>query len=68
MPQSSGFEQLGDYKPTAAKLCSAVDIHYESGVSIIGMGENDSGVTFAGAGEPLLRLKTLLDTGALCFE
>lgn len=39
-----------------------------SGREIIGTGENDAGVCFAGYGEPLLRLETLRETVRLVRE
>ena len=68
MPATSGFRPLGDNpEPSPEDLARIVDEHYSSNVDIVGMGENDAGVTFAGLGEPTLRLDALLDTGA-CFR
>jgi len=65
MPATSGFSPLGDRpEPMPDDLAHIVDEHYSTGVTIVGMGENDSGVTFGGFGEPTLRLDALLDTGA----
>jgi pyruvate-formate lyase-activating enzyme len=60
MPPSSAFTSLKDYEPTALELADLVDQHYEN-LEIVGMGENDKGVSFAGMGEPTQRLDLLLD-------
>mmetsp|Transcript_39342 Transcript_39342/g.77548 ORF Transcript_39342/g.77548 Transcript_39342/m.77548 type:complete len:225 (+) Transcript_39342:3-677(+) len=65
MPDS--FQPLRDDEPTAAELASIVDDHYEN-LKIIGMGENDPGVSFAGFGEPTQRIETLLKTVELVKE
>jgi len=44
--------------PSVEDVCAAIDVHY-SNAKIVGMGENDSGVTFAGIGEPLTRIDAL---------
>ena len=44
--------------PSVEEVCVAIDAHY-SRAKIVGMGENDSGVTFAGIGDPLTRLDAL---------
>jgi len=46
---------------TAAELAAVVDACYDE-MDIVGMGENDPGVVFGGAGEPLLRLDTIAET------
>lgn len=61
MPESSGFAPLAA-EPTAKECASIINEHYNSHVNILGMGENDAGVAFAGLGEPLLRLPVLLET------
>lgn len=64
MPLDSGFAMLSESvegEPTADELVAIVDEVYEN-FAVVGMGENDSGVTFAGAGDPLLRLDVLLET------
>jgi TatD family-associated radical SAM protein len=65
LPQS--FHPLGDSEPTAAELAAIIDDHYKN-LDIIGMGENDAGVSFAGMGEPTLRLETLIETVKLVKE
>ena len=44
--------------PSVEEVCVAIDAHY-SRAKIVGTGENDSGVTFAGIGDPLTRLDAL---------
>ena len=62
------FQPLPDgEEPSPAQLAAAVREAYKD-TEIIGMGENDGGVTFAGVGEPLLRLEALLETVALVKE
>ena len=63
MPDSSGFLLLPDDapEPTSDELAAVVDACYAD-MDIVGMGENDPGVVFAGAGEPLLRPDVLVDT------
>ncbi len=64
MPTSSQFQLLGSFEPSPDNLASEVESYYTSpDVTIVGMGENDHGVTFAGYGEPLLRSDALLETG-----
>ena len=52
---------LEEPEPTAEELTAVVNAAYDSegegGRTIIGTGENDAGVCFAGYGEPLLRLQ-----------
>ena len=69
MPSTSLFVPLpkGAAEPTAVELAAVVDAWYQHG-DIVGMGENDRGVVFAGAGEPLLRLDVLVDTMDLVRE
>jgi TatD family-associated radical SAM protein len=67
MPPSSGFALLSDPEPDASELAAIVDATYER-AEIVGMGENDPGVVFAGAGEPLLRLDVVVDTIAMVRE
>jgi pyruvate-formate lyase-activating enzyme len=54
----------------AEQLAAIVNATYDSeeGRDIIGTGENDPGVCFAGFGEPLLRLDTLRETVRLVRE
>jgi TatD family-associated radical SAM protein len=63
MPPQTGFQPLdeGAPEPTADELAAVVDAAYssEEARQIIGTGENDAGVVFAGLGEPLLRIGTL---------
>ena len=69
MPTTSGFQHLGgDREPSALQLAAVVDAHYSNNVDIIGMGENDGGVAFAGLGEPTLRLGVMLETVRLVKE
>ena len=62
MPESSGFLLLPTDapEPTSDELAAVVDACYAD-ADIVGMGENDPGVVFAGAGEPLLRPDVLVD-------
>ena len=66
------FESLEDGtagEPAAPELAAIVQRFYEEGYADVSdMGDNDSGVTFAGLGEPLLRLEVLLDTVQLVKE
>ena len=72
MSKSSGFAMLEEPEPTAEELTAVVNAAYDSegegGRTIIGVGENDAGVCFAGYGEPLLRLETLRETVRLVRE
>uniref|UniRef100_A0A7S0SPP3 Radical SAM core domain-containing protein n=1 Tax=Mantoniella antarctica TaxID=81844 RepID=A0A7S0SPP3_9CHLO len=64
MPASSGFRPLLpglEHEPLPEELAAVVDACYEN-MDIVGMGENDPGVVFGGAGEPLLRLETITAT------
>ena len=67
MPPSSGFALLSDPEPDASELAAIVDATYER-AEIVGMGGNDPGVVFAGAGEPLLGLDVVVDTIAMVRE
>jgi hypothetical protein len=69
MSRESNFSPLGEgaAEPSATELAAVVDRAYD-GADIIGMGENDPGVTFAGLGEPLLRVETLVETVATVRE
>jgi hypothetical protein len=69
MPESSGFILLPDDapEPTSDELAAVVDACYAD-MDIVGMGENDPGVTFAGLGEPLLRMETIVETIATVRE
>ena len=65
LPADCGFERLDpDAEPSAAELAAVVDeVYAASTASSAGaMGESDAGVTFAGDGEPLLALETLIAT------
>ena len=65
LPADCGFERLDpDAEPSAAELAAVVDeVYAASTASSAGaMGESDAGVTFAGDGEPLLALETLIST------
>ena len=65
MMQSLVFATRNKHK--ARELAAIVDATYER-AEIVGMGENDPGVVFAGAGEPLLRLDVVVDTIAMVRE
>lgn len=70
MPPSSGFELLPDGDenlPKASELALIIDDVYRD-LEIVGMGENDPGVSFTGLGDPLTELDTLLETVALVKE
>eukprot|EP00051_Salpingoeca_urceolata_P017252 m.233556 g.233556 ORF g.233556 m.233556 type:complete len:299 (-) comp18902_c1_seq8:2837-3733(-) len=67
MPADSHFAPLDDPEPEPAELAAIVSAAYEDS-EIGGMGESDTGVTFAGLGEPLLRLDRLVETIALVKE
>ena len=64
LPADCGFERLDpNSEPTAAELAAVVDEVYAASTASAGaMGENDAGITFAGDGEPLLALETLVET------
>ena len=65
MPIESGFVRLPEgvqHEPTPAELAAVVEACYDVREDIVGMGENDPGVVFGGAGEPLLRLDALRET------
>ena len=63
MPEESGFHPIGmSTEPTALQLADIVDHFYEN-LEVRGGVEGDSGVTFAGLGEPTLKLDVLLETG-----
>ena len=47
-----------EHEPTPEELAAVVDACYAD-MDIVGMGENDPGVVFGGAGEPLLRLDAI---------
>jgi len=56
-------------EPTAEELAGIVeDVYQDSEIDRGSMGEADPGVVFAGMGEPLLRLDTLLETVAIVGE
>ena len=70
MSRESNFSPLGGKgaaEPSATELAAVVDRAYD-GLDIVGMGENDPGVTFAGLGEPLLRMETIVETIATVSE
>jgi pyruvate-formate lyase-activating enzyme len=70
MSRESNFSPLGGQgaaEPSATELAAVVDRAYD-GLDIVGMGENDPGVTFAGLGEPLLRMETIVETIATVRE
>lgn len=47
-------------EPSVEEVCGVIDEYYNSeGKIVVGMGENDEGITFAGVGEPLLRVREL---------
>lgn len=71
LPASSGWAKLEeDYEPSAKELFDIVHDAYETNEKkqIVGMGENDTPVTFAGYGEPLLRLDTAAEATGLIRE
>lgn len=67
MPPESFFVPYPDpphslsREPEAEELADVVDLFYEK-LEIVGMGENDPGVVFAGMGEPLLRMDQIRET------
>ncbi len=71
MPAESCFQPLGAHpEPSAEEIAAVVDSAYASDPRKIvgGMGEEDTGVTFAGLGEPLLRWQELSEASALILE
>mmetsp|Transcript_39658 Transcript_39658/g.64333 ORF Transcript_39658/g.64333 Transcript_39658/m.64333 type:complete len:220 (+) Transcript_39658:220-879(+) len=62
MPEESGFSKL-DFEPSVDEMFDAVEDAYKNDErkDIVGMGENDGGVIFAGYGEPLLRLDEITE-------
>lgn len=68
MPEDAAFQPLNGLEPSADQLAAVVDLYYSKHEGIVGMGENDGGVAFAGLGEPTLRLETMLETIALVRE
>lgn len=62
MPEDSGFEMAIGEEPQAEKLAALINEAYTKMDDLGSMGENDPGVAFAGAGDPLLRLDVLLET------
>ena len=71
MPSESGFAKLPKGgEPDATVLASVIESHYQTldHTDIGGMGESDTGVVFAGYGEPLLRLPVLAETISLVKE
>lgn len=59
----SPFAGLSDgFEPDTADLINAIDAHYRYEVEVVGMGENDAGITFAGTGDPLLRPDFLFES------
>jgi TatD family-associated radical SAM protein len=63
LPETSGF-QLLDNEPTANDIFDIVDSSFELGKISVGSMESDE-ITFAGCGEPLLRLETLIESAKL---
>ena len=63
MPPESFFVPYSEpyREPEAEELADVVDLFYEK-LEIVGMGENDPGVVFAGMGEPLLRMDQIRET------
>jgi TatD family-associated radical SAM protein len=67
MPADSFFRPYRDpphilsKEPEAEELAEVVDMFYDK-LEIVGMGENDPGVVFAGMGEPLLRMEQIRET------
>lgn len=70
MPPTTGFSPLiHSAEPTSAELSAIVkEIYRDPDADRGSMGETDPGVVFAGYGEPLLRVDTLLDTVKLVKE
>jgi len=70
MPADSGYCALPEgeaAEPAAKEVAELVDEAYGD-FEVVGMGENDLGVRFAGLGDPLLRIETLLETVRLVKE
>jgi hypothetical protein len=68
MPLHSGFCKLpDDFEPSASDLFNVVNNAYEhdSRKNVSGMGENDEPITFAGYGDPLLRLDIVTEAAKL---
>jgi hypothetical protein len=70
MPGESGFAPLGGEEPSAEQVAAVVDAAYASDPrkAVGGMGEDDTGVTFAGLGEPLVRLDEVARAARLVLE
>lgn len=61
MPLYSNFSLLEEgYEPSAEEIFHIIDSVYET-YDIGSMGENDKGITFCGAGDPLLKYDILID-------
>ena len=62
----------GSSDPTAAEMADVVERYYEvldeNNQGVIGMGENDTGATFAGIGEPTFRLDEICDAARIIHE
>ena len=73
MPADSFFRPYRDpphslsKEPEAEELAEVLDMFYDK-LEILGMGENDPGVVFAGMGEPLLRMEQIRETIEQDFE
>lgn len=66
LPPSANFHLL-EQEPSSEDVFKAVDDAFEQG--LIGVSSMDSDeITFAGAGEPLLRLETLMEAASLILE
>eukprot|EP00658_Telonema_sp_P-2_P022363 TRINITY_DN18938_c0_g1_i1.p1 TRINITY_DN18938_c0_g1~~TRINITY_DN18938_c0_g1_i1.p1 ORF type:complete len:175 (+),score=36.11 TRINITY_DN18938_c0_g1_i1:283-807(+) len=68
MPEASCFEPLPDgVEPSAELMAEIIDTIYKS-ITVSGMGEDDPGITFGGAGDPLLRVDDLCEAVRIMRE
>jgi MoaA/NifB/PqqE/SkfB family radical SAM enzyme len=66
MPATANFSPL-DREPTADDIYQAVDDAFEKNLIVVSSMDSDE-ITFAGIGEPLLRLETMTSAAKLIVE